>query len=110
MPFITKTQRAALTAVCSVSQADPRRAAAERAGGPHGDERRSLPFHHLVLPGRARHGHGHRLAAQLPGLRRRLPGGAAGGAAPQRDRPARSALQHPAHQGPHRGRALCRCA
>lgn len=96
--------------MCSVFQADPRRAAAERAGGAHGDERRSLPLHHLVLAGRARHGHGHRLAAQLPGRRRRLPGGAAAGAAAQRHRAAAGARQRPAHPGPHRGRALRRCA
>lgn len=99
-----------MAVVCCVFQADSRRAAVERLGGAHGDERGSVPFHDVVFSGRARHGHGHRLAAQLPGLCCCLPGGASGGASSQRHSSPGVAEQHPAHQGPHRGRALCRCA
>lgn len=110
--LIRKTQQGIviqMAVVSSLFQAHSRRAAVKWLGGAHGDERGSVPVHDVVLSGRARHGHGHRLAAQLPGLCWRLPGGASGGAASQRLRSPGVTEQHPAHQGPHRGRALCRC-
>lgn len=68
----------------SLRQVDPRGAAPQRFSRPHHHERGALPLHHLVRPRPESHRHGRGLALLLPGGRRVLSRGTAGGSGPQR--------------------------